>query len=91
MGIQLSKIVGNASLKRRVSQDISNNTLSHAYIIEGPEGSGRHTLALNIAAALSCRAESDHPCYSCRNCRKIFGGTSTDIIVHGLEGDKVSI
>lgn len=91
MGIQLSKLVGNALLKRRVSQDISNNALSHAYIIEGPEGSGRHTLALNIVAALSCHAEGDRPCYTCRNCRKIFEGTSADITIQGFEDDKVSI
>lgn len=91
MGVMLSKIVGNTSLKCRISTDIGNNTLSHAYIIEGPEGSGRHTLALNIAAAISCSERGTAPCYSCKNCQKIFGAGSPDIIVQGLEGDKVTI
>jgi len=53
MDVKLSKIVGNASLKDRISTDISGNTLSHAYIIEGPKGSGKHTLALRIAASIN--------------------------------------
>ena len=91
MGVMLSKIVGNSLLKGRISTDISNNTLSHAYIIEGPEGSGRHTLALSIAAALSCQNKDSAPCYNCKSCQKIFGAGSPDIIVQGLEGDKVTI
>ena len=91
MGVMLSKIVGNTSLKCRISTDIGNNTLSHAYIIEGPEGSGRHTLALSIAAALSCQNKNSAPCYDCKSCQKIFGSGSPDITVQGLEGDKVTI
>lgn len=88
---KLSRIVGNAALKRRISNDIDNNTLSHAYIIEGPIGSGRHTLALNIAAALSCERRESAPCYTCKSCRKILETGSPDVIIQGLEGDKVTI
>ena len=91
MSVRLSKMVGNAALCGRIAQDITNNTLSHAYIIEGPEGSGRHTLAKSIAAALSCKSTSSVPCYSCNSCQKIFGDGSPDVIVKGLEGDKVTI
>ena len=73
MSVRLSKMVGNAALCGRIAQDITNNTLSHAYIIEGPEGSGRHTLAKSIAAALSCKSTSSVPCCSCNSCQKIFG------------------
>jgi len=91
MGVEFTQIAGNVSLKRRVSQDISNNTLSHAYIIEGPCGSGRHTLALNIAAALSCDLDNERPCGSCKSCERIFGGKSPDIVVHGFVDDRVTI
>lgn len=91
MGIRLSKMVGNTQLLRRISDDIDNNTLSHAYIIEGPEGSGRHTLAKSIAAALSCLDTASAPCETCKNCKKIFGDGSPDMIMQGLEGDKVTI
>lgn len=88
---KLSGIIGNSALKRRISNDIENNTLSHAYIIEGAEGIGRHTLALNIAAALSCEKKESAPCYACKSCRKILETGSPDVIVQGLEGDKVTI
>jgi len=91
MDVKLSKIVGNASLKDRISTDISGNTLSHAYIIEGPKGSGKHTLALSIAAALCCTDKDAAPCYTCKSCRKILGTGSPDIIIQGIEGDKVTI
>ena len=48
-------IRGNDALRTRLARDIlSGAGLAHAYIIEGKHGSGRHTLAVNIAAALSC-------------------------------------
>ncbi len=91
MSVRFDNIVGNARLKERISQDISSNTLAHAYIIEGPTGSGRHTLAINIAAALSCLSDKDSPCSACKSCEKILGGRSPDVIVQGLEGEKVTI
>ena len=80
-----SNIIGNDALKLRLSKDISERSLSHAYILEGPRGSGRHTLALQVAAAIECEAakglgelsffESEStaiPCGKCKNCEKIL-------------------
>ena len=36
--IYFPDIIGNGSLTRRLSKDISENRLSHAYIIEGIKG-----------------------------------------------------
>ena len=47
-------IVGNRALLERFKRDITEGTLSHAYILEGPTGSGKHTLAQHICATLSC-------------------------------------
>jgi len=85
-------VIGNGILTERLSRDIKENKLSHAYILEGPRGSGRHTIALNAAAALCCEERhGDVPCKKCRSCEKIFGGKSPDIITLGLEDDKASI
>ena len=90
----MGKIIGNSSLKARLSNDILSNSLSHAYILEGPQGSGKHTVALMTAAALSCESKDDPskplPCLSCTNCRKILEGKSPDVIVRGTDG-KASI
>ncbi len=47
-------IVGNESLLLRLDRDIRAGQLSHAYILDGPTGSGRHTVARYICAAIAC-------------------------------------
>ncbi|MBQ9761061.1 MAG: hypothetical protein IJW16_06910 [Clostridia bacterium] len=94
MNRYFTEIAGNDALRARLGDEIRANTLSHAYIIEGPRGSGKHTLALHIAAALSCQRKSDTsealPCLSCPSCKKILGGNSPDITVIGRE-DKATL
>ena len=48
-------IVGNGEMLERIRRDVMSKTLSHAYIIEGRRGSGKHTLAKYIALSLACR------------------------------------
>ena len=90
----MSEIVGNNALKARLCEDIINNSLHHAYILEGQTGSGRHTLAIMAAAALSCENKGDRtraiPCLTCPTCRKIIEKKSPDVIFQGSEG-KASI
>ena len=77
-------VVGNVHLKQKLLNDILQKRLSHAYILEGASGTGKHTLALRIAAALSCENNHDPalplPCMRCSSCRKILGGNSPDVI-----------
>ena len=49
-------IIGNNAIKERLSLDIESKKVSHAYIFEGEDGCGRHTLALQLAAAISCQS-----------------------------------
>ncbi len=94
MATAFSDIAGNDALKSRLASDIRAATLSHAYIIEGPRGSGKHTLARQIAAALSCEHKGDPtsplPCKVCLSCRKILENNSPDVIVIGRE-DKATL
>ncbi len=48
-------IVGNQELLSRLERDIRAGSLSHAYILDGPTGSGRHTVARHICASIACR------------------------------------
>ncbi len=50
---------GNDSLKLRLSA--AGDRLSHCYILEGPAGSGKKTLARLIAAAMECTAPGESP------------------------------
>ena len=48
-----SEIEGNAGLIDLLRRNIAAGTLAHAYTLEGPEGSGKTTLAFAIAAAVA--------------------------------------
>ncbi len=52
---------------------------AHCYLISGPEGSGKHTLARLLAAGILCQGQGK-PCLSCGPCRKVLSGLHPDFI-----------
>ena len=78
-----SGLYGNSATKARLGAAIDSDTLPHAFLILGADGSGKKTLALELAAALNCEKKSDEgsplPCRRCNTCRRIFDGNFTDI------------
>jgi DNA polymerase-3 subunit delta' len=50
-----------------------NRSIRHAYLITGPQGVGRRTLAIRFAQAINCTQPVDAaiPCGHCRTCRQI--------------------
>ena len=81
-------IVGNDKLKRRLATEIREGRFPHAYILAGKDGSGKMTLAMQIAAALACKDKRTLPCGECDSCKKILGGFSPDVLVIRKEEDK---
>ena len=83
----------NEKTRERLSNSLRAHTLSHAYILSGKKGSGKHTLALSVAAALNCeqRDGASLPCMRCITCQRIFKGQFTDLKVLSLQGAKASI
>lgn len=72
-------LLGNDTLKENLEASIARGHISHFYLISGPEGSGKHTLARLLAAAILCRSE-DKPCLHCNACRKVMDGSHPDFI-----------
>lgn len=90
--MNFSTLAGNNQIKQQLAQQAAGRGLSHAYIISGPRGSGRHTLANLMAASLVCQKTGDRPCGCCGPCKKAVGGIHPDIItVSGPEGKPVSV
>ena len=81
-------VIGNEKLKRRLALEIEEGRFPHAYILAGRDGSGKMTLAMNIAAALACKNRHTLPCGECDSCRKILGGFSPDVLILRKEEGK---
>ena len=71
--------LGNERLKENLTGSLRRGHISHFYLISGPEGSGKHTLARLLAAAILCEKQ-DAPCGYCAACRKALGGNHPDFI-----------
>ena len=72
-------LLGNKRLKENLTNSLKNNHISHFYLISGPIGSGRHTLAKLLAAAILCKDE-EKPCLRCPACRKVMADSHPDFI-----------
>ena len=72
-------LLGNDRLKENLAHSLRRGRTAHFYLISGPEGSGKHTLARLLAAALVCKSE-DRPCMGCTACRKVMADTHPDFI-----------
>jgi DNA polymerase-3 subunit delta' len=71
--------------RRHLSQDRTRQ----AYLICGPDGVGKRTLAVGLASALSCLnpPSPGESCGDCRACRLIAEGTYPDL--HQIEADRI--
>lgn len=75
----LEQLLGNEALKERLTEGLRSGRLSHSYLLTGPEGSGKRTLARLLAAAMECRG-TPRPCGVCPACRKVLSGNHPDVI-----------
>ena len=77
MGFEV--LLGNERLKENLTGSLSRGRISHFYLISGPEGSGKRTLARLLAAAILCQGEGK-PCGTCLPCRKVMEDNHPDFI-----------
>lgn len=75
-------LIENTDTKKRLAQAILENSFPHAFIIEGPKGCGKHTLATQLSAALNCKnrtGAASFPCGDCNNCTRILKKNFVDV------------
>ncbi len=72
-------LLGNERLKKNLETSLKNGHISHFYLISGPAGSGKHTLAKLLAAAILCKQEP-LGCGVCPSCKKLLGSGHPDFI-----------
>ena len=91
----LTAIAGNAALRQRLGRDLQEGSFAHAYILDGPAGCGKSTMAMELVKALACERRGDNahalPCGTCPTCQKIAAGNCPDVIHVRREEDKTTM
>ncbi len=72
--------LGNDQLKASLSAAVDRQRAAHFYLLSGPRGAGKRTLARLLAAALLCQDSHRRPCGQCGSCRKVLAGSHPDLI-----------
>ncbi len=88
----LPKLFGNNSSKTALCNSIKNGRMPQTLILEGDEGSGKHTFAVELAKALFCKnGENVLPCGSCRACERTDKRITPDLVFVRADAGKMAI
>ena len=75
------EVIGQEHVVKTLTNSLSSNVFSHAYLFSGPRGSGKTTIARLLAKALNCKDRHGfEPCNKCISCLGINEGKSLDLI-----------
>jgi len=74
------EVVGQEHVVKTLKNAIQQGRVAHAFILSGPRGVGKTTVARILAKALNCeQGPTQTPCNVCTNCREIAEGISMDV------------
>ena len=73
-------VVGHKDIIKYIRNAVSEDQVSHAYILNGQRGSGKKLLASLFAMTLLCEKGGPDPCNECHSCRQADSGNHPDII-----------
>jgi len=76
-----ASVVGQSHIVRTLQNALSRDRVAHAYLLCGPRGTGKTSLAKIFAKALNCRErQTAEPCNRCGSCQRITAGSSLDVL-----------
>lgn len=74
-------VIGQEVAVSVLTQSLKSGKTPHAFLLTGPRGTGKTTLARLFAAALNCtNRQKDEPCGKCSHCLAFLDGRSLDVI-----------
>jgi DNA polymerase-3 subunit delta' len=77
--LSLSRIIGQDHALSLLRAAFASGRPSHAYLFHGPEGVGKETTALELAASMNCEGGDLAGCGECRACVMAAGLSHPDI------------
>jgi len=92
--VPFADIIGHAPVVGLLRQAVSRGRVPQSLLFAGPEGVGKHAVAIALAQAVNCpkrRAQGgDDACGKCSTCTRIAAGKHSDVTVID-KGDEASI
>ncbi|MFM9034403.1 MAG: DNA polymerase III subunit delta' [Mycobacterium sp.] len=78
--VESELVAAAAAARGQAAHDgAATGSMTHAWLITGPPGSGRSVAALCFAAALQCSDDGTPGCGRCRACTTTMAGTHADV------------
>ena len=75
------EIIGQEVIVKTLKNSIKNNMVSHAYLLAGPRGTGKTSVAKIFAKILNCHNLNElEPCNECVSCIQANNNQNIDII-----------
>ncbi|NNE74082.1 MAG: DNA polymerase III subunit gamma/tau, partial [Acidimicrobiales bacterium] len=75
-----AQVRGQEHVVKALQNAVREGRVGHAYLLSGPRGTGKTTLARLLAKVLNCPNAADgEPCDNCESCASIDAGTSFDL------------
>ena len=79
--LTFSDVVGQNHITKTLTNQVSTNQLSHAYLFCGTRGTGKTTCAKILSRAVNCLTPiNGEPCNECEVCKGILDGSIFDVM-----------
>ncbi|KNZ69179.1 DNA polymerase III, delta prime subunit [Thermincola ferriacetica] len=85
------QIVGHETVIKTLINALNNKKVAHAYLLTGPRGLGKETIARTFAQAFFCEREESIPCDQCSNCKRLQEGNYPDFHIIEPIGNAIKI